>query len=255
MPAEKSQLALEHMAGSITKDKHISSLCSILSENISGGDCIGYFEDEDRRYFVHPNVPEDLQNGLAPISLGHILQGKAGPPLTRRQRYSLALTLASSFIQLRDTPWISLPWNKYKIMFPLQKDNQALIMLNEVSIAKDFTTEPDALPAISAQGDVNGLDSLGVILIELCFGQTIENHPSRKRLPQGDNESLKGTYDFVAALEWLKEVNDEAGEDYADAVEWCLSKCRVLSSGKEWRKEMLQHVIIPIERCSKYLSR
>ncbi|KAK1253288.1 hypothetical protein MKX07_001365 [Trichoderma sp. CBMAI-0711] len=66
------------------------------------------------------------------------------------------------------------------------------------------------------------LDHLGIRLLELCFGQIIDDQPWRKALPAGGNDTEKTCYDILAAREWLGHVNDEAGPAYADAVSWCL---------------------------------
>jgi len=44
---------------------------------------------------------------------------------------------------------------------------------------------------------------------------------------------MRAALDLIAALEWLKDVNDEAGADYTKAVEWCLAGCsfRVMDRG------------------------
>lgn len=103
--------------------------------------------------------------------------------------------------------------------------------------------------------DVAGIACLGILLLELCFGRAIEHHPSRLVLPGGiGEEQMRAALDLIAALEWLKDVNDEAGADYTEAVEWCLAGCRTLPSDGSWRKLMVEKVVEPLERCYKYLG-
>jgi hypothetical protein len=59
--------------------------------------------------------------------------------------------------------------------------------------------------------------SLGILLLELCFGRRLEDHPQRQRLLSGSKE-VNQAFDLMAALKWLGGVGDEAGEDYASAV-------------------------------------
>ncbi|KAK3339806.1 hypothetical protein B0T25DRAFT_560646 [Lasiosphaeria hispida] len=77
---------------------------------------------------------------------------------------------------------------------------------------------------------------LGMILLELCFGQPIEGIPWRVR-PEAETSDQATAYDWMAAMKWLEEVNSEAGLDYADAVEWCLRGCTKLDPGAPWRRE------------------
>jgi hypothetical protein len=102
--------------------------------------------------------------------------------------------------------------------------------------------------------DVAGIASLGILLLELCFGQAIERHPSWLALPNAAvEEQVRAGLALVAALEWLKEVHDEAGGDYTEAVEWCLAGCRTMPGDGSWRKLMLERVVEPLERCYGYL--
>jgi hypothetical protein len=59
---------------------------------------------------------------------------------------------------------------------------------------------------------------------------------------------------MMAAIEWLREVGDEAGPDYAGAVEWCLMGSRTLADGRKWRGAFYENVIKPLERCNEYLN-
>jgi hypothetical protein len=70
---------------------------------------------------------------------------------------------------------------------------------------------------------------LGVVLLELCFGKPIEEHPIRQQ-NQTSDESIRPSLDFVAALNWLRDVDGEAGEDYFKAVKWCLHESNTLRS-------------------------
>lgn len=60
--------------------------------------------------------------------------------------------------------------------------------------------------------------------------------------------------DLVAAHDWAHGVLDEAGPDYASAVDWCLVSRPIISPGEGWRKEFLQSVVQPLENCHKYLD-
>lgn len=93
------------------------------------------------------------------------------------------------------------------------------------------------------------LRQLGIVLLELCFGQFLEDQPCRKKWPSMDNEQVKFALDTAAALDWLQEVEGEAGSDYASAVKWCL----VATRPGRWRQEMLQKVVKPLEGCHQSL--
>ncbi|KAF2187523.1 hypothetical protein K469DRAFT_472815, partial [Zopfia rhizophila CBS 207.26] len=63
--------------------------------------------------------------------------------------------------------------------------------------------------------------TLGIRLIELCFGTFLENNKFRQQLPPGDTTSVP-ILDYAAAVQWRKMVSEEAGPEFAEAVEWYL---------------------------------
>ncbi|KAK3303683.1 uncharacterized protein B0T15DRAFT_540968 [Chaetomium strumarium] len=229
---------------------------------------IGYLEleDDDTRYYIYPD--SSLAPSQTHISLGQIILGEIKPPLTRRQRYRLSLTLASSFVQLKDTAWLQTPWEKGGVFFSLNAEggtprlDQPFIVSRFDGVDPKIKQTPHSggtTGTISSRAtghDVAGIACLGVLLLELCFGRPIESHPSRIAFPDGErmDQHTRAALDLIAALEWLKEVNDEAGADYTDAVEWCLAGCRTLPSDGSWRRQMMQKVIEPLERCYRYLG-
>lgn len=239
----------------------IDSLCRTMTEN-KDIDCAGYFKDEDRRYYLYPTEPGSESDGLPPVTLGHLLLGEVGEALTRRQRYSLALVLASSFVQLQGSPWAAVPWKKASFLFDRELGQPESVLLDRISVARGFDDVPNNInnnnkDSASISGplkEIQGLDSLAVILLELCFGCVVEAHKSRRKFPAGDDQT-RTAFDFLAALEWRREVNDEAGDDYAEAVEWCLTKCKSPPISGDWRKEMIDKVVGPLERCCKYFTK
>ncbi|KAI1418942.1 hypothetical protein F5Y12DRAFT_359035 [Xylaria sp. FL1777] len=98
------------------------------------------------------------------------------------------------------------------------------------------------------------------MLLELCFNMTIESHPARLRFPSSDDPKTNTMFDLIAALEWRKDVNEEAGQEYVDAIEWCLVGCRMMPMADNgtgvvgsWRRQMLEKVTLPLQKCFQYL--
>ncbi|KAF2241840.1 hypothetical protein BU26DRAFT_398639, partial [Trematosphaeria pertusa] len=54
------------------------------------------------------------------------------------------------------------------------------------------------------------------------------------------------------ALQWSKEVGEEAGPDFAEVIEWCL-RAKSLND-QSWRKEMWSNVIVPLDACHKQVT-
>lgn len=96
------------------------------------------------------------------------------------------------------------------------------------------------------------LDQLGILLLELCFGRSLADHPTRKAWPKGANEKERMVFDVMAARDWQCGVNGEAGPDFSEAVAWCLGGNRS-ALPEVWRQEMLRKVVQPLQRCREYL--
>ncbi|KAK8091822.1 hypothetical protein PG997_002183 [Apiospora hydei] len=227
-------------------EEHIKSLCSTLARTDAPSDCLGYMQDDDIRYYIYPDDSSSPRQ--SEVQLSQILRGEVKPPLTRRQRYRLALTLASSFVQLKDSPWMQASWGKECVYFA-RGESDNVLFLDSPYITHNFDptmTTDSAAGQKSGQDVVSGIICLGIILLELCFGSAIEHHPRRTEFPPGD-EQTKAAFDLIVAMQWMTEVNEEAGEDYTEAVEWCLLGCRTSPSDGSWRRLMLEKVVVPLE--------
>ena len=93
--------------------------------------------------------------------------------------------------------------------------------------------------------------TLGILLLELCFGVAFEDTIERKKSVPADGPNVYS--DLGAAIEWSTRVPGEAGPEYAEAVTWCLSKISSLAKDGNWRKELLEEVVMPLEGCYKSL--
>ncbi|KAK4212993.1 hypothetical protein QBC37DRAFT_464729 [Rhypophila decipiens] len=207
--------------------------------------------------------------------------------VSRKQRYLLALTLASSFLQFLDTPWLPVSWRRSDIVFlvhshqtnyseqlqPYLKRDISLIPLSSSHpqaftdtspgfLGTPFTENLPPFPGSSTTTLTNfkttsmihlnsSLDRLGIILLELCFGQRLESQYNKMPLPSGGGTSRaklteegERFFDLCVAKSWLYEVEEEAGPAYFEAVAWCLGS----ASSDKWRVDMLKNVVEPLVR-------
>ena len=214
-------------------------LCKILSKRPPI--CFGFLEEDDSRFVIYPLTNSESTTNLGTITLANLLNGST---LTRRQRYSLALTLASSYLQLSSTPWLTGPLRNDDILFLHDKTNEDSTLLDRPYICRDFSPRTTA-------GSDRALSTLGIRLLELCFGTAIECHKIRQQLPAGDDTSTP-MLDYAAALQWSRAVSEEAGPEFAEAIEWCLHGQALRGDG--WREDIVKHVIDPLEYCHKQVA-
>jgi hypothetical protein len=218
----------------------IKDLCSALAANCPG--CIGFLEADEYRFVLYPESRITSIRSPRTISLDQILCNAKS--LTRRKRYFLSLTLASSYLQLGATPWLNTRLQKESIVF-LQDPNEPQSTMLDLPYIRQEISRISSPPATDV------ISSLGIRLLELCFGVALEATEFRKQLPIGD-EILAPLFDYTAAIQWSRLVCEEAGPEFAEAIEWCLY-AKTLSDNN-WRKELWQHVIIPLEACHKQVS-
>ena len=230
----------------------INNLCAAL-EQFEDSLC-GYLPEDERRYYVYTVNRQRIDASPSVVTLAMMLGGAIQPPPTRTQRYNLSLILASSFLQLLESPWMPTSFKATDISFYTDPSHPKVLLLDQPHITRYF------LPSTSNTNNgyvtdfTDALDDLGIILLELCFGKVLQAQGYRQDLPPGQTEIEKGAYDVLAARKWQRDVNEEAGFDYAQAVGWCLGGNRS-TPPERWRQSMLKQVIQPLQRCRDYLQR
>jgi hypothetical protein len=90
------------------------------------------------------------------------------------------------------------------------------------------------------EGCRKSLFALGVMLLELCFGQRLEDQPIRGRYLGPDGVPNAYT-DLCTAKEWHQEVYAECGDSMADIIRRCLD-CS-FGPKPDWSSESFQEAV------------
>jgi hypothetical protein len=140
-------------------------------------------------------------------------------------RKRLAVTLASSFLQLCRTPWMKETWGNQDILFlDINTGNfldWPLIMsgLYGSSMAPIKTPESPSKP-YQFQSRNPAVFALGILLIELCFAKTFKT--LRRETPLPGWKGQDSVPDYVVAEALLESVYEEGGDRYGHAVRRCI---------------------------------
>ncbi|KAK0743627.1 hypothetical protein B0T18DRAFT_415589 [Schizothecium vesticola] len=213
----------------------ISNLCQALkrSQKQGAGECCGHVTDKmsSRKFDVFPlfNIDDEDSGIWSMVSLGTILDGASDGSqhntLTYLDRLRLAWTVASSVVQLQSTPWLaSLP--THNDIFLIQQRNSTL--RKEAFVLKQFsnTAGPIACVANPATGAARNpvLVALGVLLIELILGQSIQRLCPGFVVtsPWPSRYDLSGLDDDRNLMPILDKVNTLGGSNYHSAVRRCI---------------------------------
>jgi hypothetical protein len=154
-------------------------------------------------------------------SLRSVLKEKK---FTRHDRLRLAITLASSVLQLHETPWLEENWGKDNIFF-VEKSGKTMYEHPFVSRHFNTTALPPPIPITASMSRIirnQTLYALGVSLIELWYGKALhELHKLEDGDLTGDvRKDLMTEWNTAARL--VDELYQEAGQKYSDAVRRCI---------------------------------
>ncbi|MCJ1431580.1 hypothetical protein MMC27_000934 [Xylographa pallens] len=226
----------------IHSQKRIKDLCSIMYSPVFGEPCTYYLLGDSKfQCRLYRQVSYGTLSCRDAINLEVLLAGLNGQILSRRQRVLIASTLASSLLQFQKTSWVPSGWLKKDIW--LYDDGTKL--LEQPYIAESFRSlrieeemaQEDHLVANQISKEQDRFDTplirFGILLLELCFGETIEARRARKLYASASGQS-SSLADFATALEWEGEVIDDF-PDFLGPIKCCLeSSC---SKKENWNSE------------------
>ena len=206
----------------------ITDICATLCKDQWPGQTIGHVADDQsiKHYLIlfQGNKVEDNAKEYQ-LTLTNLLssapQSEKPFNLSRRERLSIASTLASSVLQLDMTLWLERFWTSDHIIFHCPFDCTSLgsdvcpYVSGKVRSNKGKSKEEDNIQSVQSSNET--LLALGVTLIELCFGKLVSE--MRKPEDVGTNETATK---IRSAKRLLSQVYDEAGCRYGDAVKRCL---------------------------------
>ena len=240
----------------------INDLCTAVYEKCVGRQAIGFLTDEgvsQHRHNVYL-VDEKVGEGMDAKSLEDLLQVSKqrvpGFKLSRRDRLYIAVTLASSVLQLDGTLWLKRQWRSGDILFLPLEDRKA----SAVDFAHPYVSwkvSPDdantALIADAGRTIVahripsEVLFVLGITLTELCFGQNIYD-----MRVQEDIDTSEIMTNFNTASRLIDHVYCESGSRYGDVVRRCL-KCppdvrEASFDNEEFQEAVFESIVTPLRQ-------
>jgi len=240
--AQSCQQQQQHAITPTSIDLGAGDLCETLRTSVTkNGECYGGLTDIDSDRYYTVTALETPSSTTSTITLAGIIDGTTSITLTRIQRYSIAATLASSLLQLESTSW-SKGWTAEDVHFahdtnaaqstPLEYDKPFFLT--------PFTPTPPTLD--------DRFKSIGTLLLELCFGTALSQH-SLWNQPAFSAAKTNPMMRHFVACEWSKDVEGEAGEQYANAVRFCLHQGPAVLQDEKWRTEFAQAVVWPLQQC------
>ena len=237
----------------------IADICSTLCASPKSDRGIGFLVDEKddrhKHYLYRANstiVSEARSKSLGDL-LSHTGDGPHSTPLSRNDRLRIAVTLASSVLQLHGTSWLEPQWSSKDIFFH-EKDNQA----SDPSYTDPYISWKLCTRNSGASGSfdtsslrnrvirIEVLYALGLTLIELCFGKSL----AEMRLPE-DGDPNGTMTELATAYRLSDSVYYEMGFSYGEAVRRCLKQpfdVRDMSlDNEELQEKVFDGIVTPLD--------
>ncbi|EPE33047.1 hypothetical protein GLAREA_06059 [Glarea lozoyensis ATCC 20868] len=239
----------------------IEDLCSVLCVPPGPSPCIGHLV-RDRETF---ELRSAIQKQLAPkhTTLKTLLKKpKKLYLLSRRNRYAIGSTLASSLLALQTSSWLARGLDNETILFYMRNDPARTDLLNEGPYVKNtfYSSLKKATSASPSPSTVEqersatrrAIFQLGILLLELCFGECMEDQTelSKNHLIDGKPHSATA---ILTAQNWLEEVEEEE-PDLAPIIRSCVLctfpyKCDW--SNEKFTQSFCATVVEPLEELSR----
>lgn len=231
---------LEAGCRSVARLVQIDDLCSavMLGHSIKGtmDKPLGYLlDDNNRRHAFYPSTrPPVFSQHTETVTLGSLISQSRRPEgsgvetarMSRLERYSIAATLASSLLQLYNSPWVGESWSKNDIYFVKAAEGSPIFDRPYITRSFRSSLGSDSIAsgnkASVRDNSAKSMEALGIMLLELCFGQAIEDQPFRKKYLGADGQPNDMT-DFCTAKQWWQDhALGEGGPEFHTAIRRCL---------------------------------
>ena len=169
--------------------------------------------------------------------LADILAHKGAFDLLHMHRLLLAYNITRSFLKLCATPWLNAGALSTSIYLPVAPDGQTMLH-KQAFVLSQFHSTNDAQPSDDT------FILLGILLLELCFNRTLEQHPQWQAWQKIPGLITDPVLRLAVATTWARTAEDVWSIDGAQAINWCLHCAR--SQNDKWREEFASNVVEPL---------
>lgn len=207
----------------------IQDLCAAISafQSPQRDVCFQLLEDEiaKQRYGVLITLTKQLPLDADLWSVSSLEAHLQNPKFSQKDRFKVAVILASSVLQLHETPWLEEKWKADSIFFV---DRVGMAYYDQPFVSQNFGQDnapvPPAIPTPIRHIIHNQtLYSLGMTLIELWYRKTIaELWEAADGDRNSGNDLIDLMTEFSTASRLSKALYNEAGDKYSGAVERCI---------------------------------
>lgn len=208
-------------------------MCASIGEFHKSASCIGFSLDSKSKLrgayvveTVETYVPSsELVTLESLLDSPPIVNGRRAK-LSKKERYTLALTLASSVLYLNSTPWLTNQWAVKDILFHQETATSA----RAIDIKRPYVvpmmelskTLPNGQKARGSNNKNTILLALAMALLELYFGTTAEKYQESEHGASDPSIHLNPWMLCSMVHTWAEESQEDLSAAFLSAVRHCL---------------------------------
>jgi hypothetical protein len=220
------------------------SLCRLAesSQALQAGTCICTL-DNDTSNDIYGVFRASEQPKIGRVHhLADILAHKSAFDLLHMHRLLLAYNTTRSFLKLCATPWLNAGALSTSIYLPVAPDGHTMLHKQAFVLSRFHSTN-------GAQPGDDTFILLGILLLELCFNKTLEQHPQWHAWQQIPGSITDPVLRLAVATTWARTAEDVWSIEGAQAINWCLHSAR--PQNQKWREEFASNVVEPLRNLCK----
>ena len=213
--------------------QEVQDLCASIQQLHKSTSLIGFSLDSKRK--LRGAYPIDTTEKYAPsselvtledlLNRPPIVNGKRSK-LSKKERYSLAVTLASSCLYLNSTPWLIDQWAAKDIIFHRTMTNARPVDVERPYVAPALIELSQGLSGNQKsrgfQNKNTVLLALAVTLLELYFGTTAEKYQEEEHGSVDVSFHSNPWMLCSMAHTWAEEAQEDLSAAFLSAVRHCL---------------------------------
>lgn len=239
----------------------IADICSTIYGSARTDKPMGFLADDTNPNHKHylsradTNLADEPRSETLAERLTSACDSSPFGSVSRKDRLEIAVTLASSVLQLDGTSWLTPHWSSSDIYFHQELINQPASIAPQPYLPWRPCTTDDNLHSFPCTTFDNEfvrsavLFALGLTLVELCFGKTLRNLRKPEDEARDQSETAQNTHCAFRLLDggWIMK---EMGDTYEDVVRRCLRQLfdvRDLDLDREEvQQQVYQTVVVPL---------
>lgn len=241
--------------------QEVKDLCASIQQLHKSSPCIGFSLNSRSKLLrgVYPIEPplEKREISCQVVSLEDlfnkppVINGRPAK-LSKKERYSLAVTLASSALQLNSTPWFPDQWSAKDILFHRTSTGPRLIDIDHPYVSSKLIEdlkEAEIKPR-GFQNKNTVLLALAVALLELYFGVSAEQRQECEDATSNGAMSSNPWQLCALAYEWAETEQENLSAAFSNAVNHCLRCFSDPSSSlkdSEFLQAAVESIVLPLQ--------